>query len=378
MREIRFRKSYEKEGFRKPVFEYRRDWPYLSIGFGNERDYFIENMSLLISSGMGISNTLEALLSSVKTQKMKTITAAIKEMVEDGSPLWKAFQETKFFPDRIIALIRSGEESGRLPEHLNLVTIQQHKEKVFKSRLRSALLYPGIVLFLAFVVGLGSAWFLLPHIVDLFKQSTQQLPQSTQILIWFGAFFESYGIVFVPVLILLMFFIVYMVFVNRPTKFLGDAILFSLPGIKTLVQGVELAQFGYMFGAMLQAGFPIHEALQTVKEASAYVSYQKFYDHLGESIVRGETFKMAFDSYKKAERFIPIPIQQLIISAEKSGKLTETFIKIALIFEEKTEAMSKDLTTILEPIVLIVVGLIVAFVVSGVIGPIYGIYDQIN
>jgi type IV pilus assembly protein PilC len=377
MQQIKMKKSYEKEGFKNPVFEYRSDWPYISIGFGDEKDYFVENLSLLISSGMGISNALSAIELSVKSWKMKRIAVHIKKMVEAGMPLWKAFTETKFLSDRVISLIKTGEEAGRLPEHLNLVTIQQHKERVFRSRLRSALLYPGIVFVLAIIVALGSAWAVLPKLISVFKDSHATLPFSTQILISSGKFLESYGTVFVPCAIGAVIVLFYLLFVNKKTKFIGDSMLFSLPGIKKLVQGIELARFGYVSGALLQAGFQVGGTLESIKEGTSYRSYAKFYDNLQKSIERGESFQSAFSKNPKTENFLPVPIQQLIISAEKSGRLPETFIKIGIIFEEKTEAMSQDLATVLEPIVLIIVGIMVALVVSGIVGPIYGLSNQI-
>ena len=81
MREIRIKKSYEKEGFTRPVFEYRPDWPYISIGFGDEQDYFIENLSLLISSGMGMTSALSAVRMSLKSKSMQKTAGAIEEMV---------------------------------------------------------------------------------------------------------------------------------------------------------------------------------------------------------------------------------------------------------------------------------------------------------
>lgn len=376
MKDIKVRRSYEKEGFRTPVFEYRPDWPYISIGFGNEREYFIENLSLLIASGMGISSALASISASVKTWKMKKITKFIEKSVNEGSTLWSAFQQTKFFPDRVISLIRSGEEAGRLPEHLNLITVQQHKEKIFKSRLRSALLYPGIVLILAFIIALGSAWIVLPKLVAIFNETQTTLPFTTRILIYTSRFFESYGYVFVPSAIGVLGLFVYLLFVNRRTKFVGDWVLLSLPNIKTLIQGIELARFGYIFGALLQAGFQPTEALRSLREGTNYRVYAKFYEYLENSIYKGDSFKNALLSYKKTDKLIPAPIQQLIISAENSGRLSETFIKIGVIFEEKTDAMSQDLATILEPIVLIIVGLIVGLVVSGIMGPIYGLSSQ--
>lgn len=378
MRKIELRESYEKQGFTKPVFEYRPDWPYISIGFGDEQDYFVENLSLLIASGMGISNALSSINVSIKGKRLKKITSAIERMVNDGMPLWKAFETTKFLSERVISLIRSGEEAGRLPEHLNLVTVQQYKEKMFNSRLKSALLYPGIVLILAFILAMGSSWVILPKLVTIFQTANGELPITTKILLWTGEFLSKYGIVVIPSIIVAVLTLLFFVFVFKKTKFIGDYILFSIPGIRALIQGVELARFGYVFGVLLQAGFQVNEALESVKKGTSYAQYRKFYNHLQECISNGDTFKNALSKYNKTERFLPIPIQQLILSSEKSGRLSETFIKVGVIFEEKTEAMSRDLSTVLEPIILIVVGVIVGFVVLAIIGPIYGLSNQIS
>lgn len=370
---IKTRRSYQNEGFRAPVFEYRPDWPYISIGFGNEKDFFIENLALLISSGMGILASLEAMSSSLKTNKMKKVVAYLQKSVGAGHPLWQAFSQTKLFPERVISIIKSGEEAGRLPEHLNLVTIQTHKEKIFKSRIKSALIYPGIVLVLAFFITLWLSWFTLPKILSIFNQPVDSLPIPTQIILAIGKFFSAYGIIAVPGVIIVSIILIYLFFVNRKTKFLGDFILFRIPGVNDLVKGVEVGRFGYISGALLQAGFLVDETLLSLQDGSNYSSYRKFYKYLQTSIQKGNSFKSAFGSFKHADRYIPNHIQQLIIAAEKSGHLPETLIRVGVIFEEKTDAMSRDLATILEPVVLIIVGLVVGFIMSGLLSPIYAL-----
>lgn len=375
--EIRVRKRQEQEGFKQASFQYRPDWPYISIGFGDEKDYFVENLSLLISSGMGISQALSAMREAVKSRKMRKITAHIEMMVNSGMPLWKSFQETRLVPERVVSLIRTGEESGKLADHLNLVTVQQHKDKVFNSRVRSALLYPGIVLVLAIFVALGGVWFVLPKLVAVFADAKGTLPLSTRFLLATGRFFEMYGSTVVPSVSVLVLVLVFFLFIFKRTKFIGDAILFSIPGVKDLLKGLELARFGYVFGVLLQAGFQVDTALESAEKGTTYASYKKFYRYLHSCIVRGQSFKEAFAGNKKTAKFIPIPIQQLIKSAEESGRLSETFIRTGVIYEEKTDAMSRDLATVLEPIVLIVVGLIVGFIAIAVIGPVYGLSEQI-
>ena len=142
---------------------------------------------------MGISSALSAVSLSLKSKSMKKMAEAIEDMVNDGVPLWKALEKTDFLSERVISLIRSGEEAGKLPEHLNLVTIQQHKEKMFNSRLKSALMYPGIVLILALIIAVVSAWIVLPKLITIFQTTNGVLPLSTRVLMMIGNFLSSYG-----------------------------------------------------------------------------------------------------------------------------------------------------------------------------------------
>jgi type IV pilus assembly protein PilC len=237
-------------------------------------------------------------------------------------------------------------------------------------------LYPGIVLSLAIILAIGGAWFILPNLVSIFNESQGALPITTKVLLWFGNFLRDFGAIAVPTIIVAIFLMIFFVFFFRKTKFIGEKVLFIIPGINTLVKGVELGRFGYILGALLQAGFQANEALSSLLDGTEHHMYRKLYAHLQKSILHGDSFKSALASFPKSDNLIPLPIQQLIVSAEKSGRLPETLMKIGIIFEEKTEAMSQDLSSILEPIVLLIVGLIVGLVVSGIIGPIYGLSSQ--
>ncbi len=378
MPQVKIRKRQIEEDYEaQPPFAFHSGWPYFTVGFGDEIDYFVENLSIMIASGMGVTAALAGIKVGTKNRSLKKNIAVIEQMIADGFPLWKAFERTQFLPSRIIALVKSGEESGRLPEHLNLVTIQQHKERIFVSRIRSALLYPGIVLALAFVVAVGSAWVTLPRLITVFNEIHTSLPPTTRMIIWLGNFLAHYGSFAVPLTLFGAGVLVYAIFFYTKTKIVGEYIILFLPGINKLIQGVELARFGYIFGALLSAGIHIEEAMSSVREGTSFVSYRKFYVFLQDGISQGNSFSTIFAGYAHSDRYIPAPMQKLIIAAEQSGKLPETLLKIGQIFEEKTETMSQDLSTILEPIVLIVVGIFVGFIVLGLISPIYGLSSQI-
>lgn len=377
MAQVRIRKTYQEEKREQWVFAFQPNWPYMTVGFGSERDYLIENVSLLVAGGVGISGALASIEPGIKNLRLRRAVHRMREMVDAGFPFWEALTETRCLPGRAISLIKSGEQSGRLPEHLSLVTVQQHKDKIFASRIRSALLYPGIILGLAFVVSIGSAWVTLPRFVSVLEQSVQ-IPWPTRVVIWLGKFLGSYGLVAVPLTLGLVAAASYVLFFYKKTRVAGERVLLLLPGVNKLIQGVEMARFGFVFGSLLNAGLSLSECFDALEEGTSFVLYRRFFEYAHKNMLLGQSLHQVFASYKGSERLVPLPIQQLLAAAETSGKLPDTLLRVGLAFEEKTDAMSKDLGTILEPIVLIIVGVVVGFVALAVLSPIYSIVQQIG
>lgn len=346
---------------------------FASFGIGKDKDYFIENLSMLVSAGMGILEALSAISIGVKTKKMKSIINTMSSGIEAGSPIWKALENSYIFPAHTVSLIRIGEKSGKLSQNLKVVGLQDEKDRVFNSKIRSAMMYPMFVLVLTLIVGIGIAWFILPKLSLVFSQLHLELPFITKYLIAFGVFLGEYGKIAVPIFLLALFSIIYFIFFFPKTKFIGQNALFSLPGIKRLIQEIELARFGYLLGTLLKAGLPIIQALDSLEKATTFPHYKMLYRHLLVNIDDGYSFKKSLMSYKKINKLIPMPIQLLIATGEKSGNLSNTLLSIGKRFEIKTETTTKDLTVILEPILLIIVWLGVVGVALAVILPIYNL-----
>ena len=143
---------------------------------GEEKKYFIENLTMLLASGMDILSSLDSISTELRSPKMLTMVANLKEDISAGSSLWQALAKTKLFSDQIISLIRMGEEAGRLSENLQVIVIQQDKERSFKAKIRSAMMYPVLILVVTLVVGLAVAWFILPRLSTVFSQMKLELP----------------------------------------------------------------------------------------------------------------------------------------------------------------------------------------------------------
>jgi len=349
-----------------------------TFGLGKERDQFIENLSMLVLSGMTILNAISSIIKQTKSAGMKAILERILLEIESGSPVWRALDKTGFFKGYTISLIRLGEESGNFAENLKVVALEEEKDREFKSKVRSALMYPVFVLVLTLVVGIGISWFILPKLAKIFYDLKLALPLITKVLLGFGLFLNENGLVAVPLAACVISAVAYIVFFNAKTKFIGESIIFSIPGIKTLLMEVEVARFGYLLGSLLEAGLPVTRAIDSLAGASEVIRYKTFYLALRESIDAGNSFEKSFAAYKNINKLIPPPIQQLIVSGEQSGNLNKTLIKVGQVLEAKSDTTTKNLTIIMEPILLVIVWAGVVSVAFAVILPIYSLVGGLN
>ena len=349
-----------------------------TFGLSKERDQFIENLSMLVLSGMSIVSALDSIIKQTKSPGMKKILERMQLEIEAGSPVWKSFDKTGFFKGYTISLIRLGEESGNFAENLKVVALEEEKDRGFKSKIKSALMYPVFVLGLTGFIGIGISWFILPKLAKIFTDLKLTLPLVTRVLMSFGLFLNKHGLIAVPVGLVVIWGVAYIVFFYKKTKFIGEAIIFSIPGIKTLLMEVEVARFGYLLGTLLDAGLPVTKAIDSLAGASDVIRYKKFYLALRESIDMGNSFQKSFALYKDINKLVPPPIQQLIISGEQSGNLNKTLIKVGQVLEEKSDTTTKNLTIIMEPILLVIVWAGVVTVAFAVILPIYSLVGGLN
>ncbi len=343
------------------------------LGLGKEKEYLLENLSFLISSGIPIADALRSIESELKTRFMKRLVAEALENVENGLTLSSALDRTGLFGMHAISLIKNGEESGTLSDNLRVIAEQDAKNRVFKSRIQSAMMYPAIILSVTFVVGIGVAWFILPKLASIFTQLQVKLPLITKIFISIGAFLKEYGFVFLPSLLIFVFILVYFIFYFPKTRILGQYFLFSIPGIKKLIQELEIARLGYLLGTLNNVGLPLLQAIGSLKESTLSPFYGRFYDFLYKNIENGRSFEESFKEYKGIQRILPSSIQQIIVVGEQSGNLSSVLLKIGSVYEQKTEITSKNISIVLEPILLVIVWLGVMLVAIAVILPIYSL-----
>ncbi len=351
---------------------------FAHFNLGQEKEYFIEQLSMFLAAGTPVITALSAIEKEVKSNKLRKIINSISENIEAGSSISAALESVGIFPPATISLIRIGEQSGRLSENLKIIASGKQKEREFRSKTASAMMYPLFVFTLTLTVGLAIAWFVLPHLATVFAQLRIDLPLITGLLVSLGIFLGQYGIIVIPLMLFVILLVLFFIFIYSKTNFLGQAILFAIPPTSRLFTELELSRFSSLFGNLLEAGLPILDSLDSVAQSSTFYRYKKLYIHLHDRIAEGNSFGKSFSLYKNSGKLIPIPIQQLIVSSEQSGNLSITFKKIGEMYEAKTETTAKNITVLLEPILLVIVWLGVLAVALAVILPLYSLTGNLT
>lgn len=343
-----------------------------------EREYFVENLALLLRSAVPVGEAIHSLADSTSSAPLKKALATMEADIEAGANLADALRKSGLVGTQTLALIRLGEDSGHLVENLQLAAQQEEKRHVFASKVRSALIYPSFVLSLTLVVGLAVAWFLLPRLANTFSQMNAHLPAISKVLIGAGTFLKQHGIVAVPSAALVLGIIGFILFVAPATKHIGRRLLFALPGIGRLMREVEIAQFGYLLGTLLNAGLPVTQSVQLLASASTAPQYKRFYEYLAHSLEDGFSFKDSLANYKGSGKLIPLPVQQMVVAGERSGSLPDVLLTAGRTFEQKADTTTANLEAIIEPILLLIVWLGVMLVAVAVIIPVYSLVGGLN
>jgi len=343
-----------------------------------DREYFIGNLALLLKAGVPVGEALQSQQEAASSRALKGAMQQMQDDIQDGLPLWKALERSGSVSTQTLALVQLGEQSGKLVENMRVAAKQEEKQRIFKSKVRSALIYPTFVLSVTAMVGLGVAWFLLPRLSVTFSQIGIKLPLISRIFIGFGNFLQHSGFWAVPLFVIMLIMAAYVLFAAPKTKWAGQQLLFHIPGVKKLMYQVEIARFGYLFGTLLEAGLSVTQALGLLGRATSAPNYQKFYAYLVKAFEDGYSFRNSLSKYKNSAKLLPSAVQQMIIAGERSGALPETLETIGTIYEEKADVTTANLEAVMEPILLVIVWVGVMAVAVAVILPIYSLVGGLN
>ena len=330
---------------------------------------FTKHVCLMLKSGISLPESILILEKQTSHPAFRKLLLKIHQEIANGQPLHKALSQFPHVFDAFyVSLIKVAEESGSLEKNLDYLAIHLKIQHEFTGKVRGALLYPSIVLGVALIVGIGLSIFVLPKLIDLFASLDVELPLSTKILLLFARIMRDYGIFLLGGLVLL-FVLIRFAITTRIIKPHWHSFLLSLPVLGVFMQNIQLASMFRNIGTMLSVGVHISTALDAQFETTTNCVYKNYLSEIKSGVEKGKSIEEILTKTNK--KFMPLIAVRMIGVGEKTGKLDETLTYLGDYFEDEVDDTSKNLSTIIEPVILIIVGLIVGFIAISIIGPIY-------
>ncbi len=335
---------------------------------------FTRQLATMIEAGLVLSDAIAILADQQENKNFKKILTDVASDIQGGIGFGASLEKHKnVFPKLYINLVRAGEASGKLDTILLQLATNLEKEREFRSKVRGAMIYPIIVISMMIVVMGVMIFFVMPKLTSLYSQSNIELPLPTRILLGFTNFMLSYWwIVLMFIALIVLLFRRWIATPSGRLKF--DTLLIKLPVFGRIVNLVLLTNFTRTLALLIGAGIPILETIHIVSEIVGNTAYKLALDNAYKGVERGLTFSNQI----LAVPLIPKIVGQMIKTGEDTGKLDEVMEKLATYFESESDNSLKNITTLIEPIVLIILGLGVAFLVISIILPIYKLTTSIQ
>ncbi len=364
-----------------PVEVRRLDYPQASflryfinkIGFGDIVD-LTRQLAIMLGAGLTLIDALDILKKQTSKPALHNLLESLDKEIRGGSNFSSALAlYPQHFSSLYISLIRSGEASGKLTDILLKLSDNLEKQRNFRGKLRGALIYPSIIIIAMVVVGFIMITFVVPKLLDLYKDFNTELPLITKILIALSGFMTKYWPFVIAVFIL--GFLLFKKYLNSsPGKFLRDKTVLRIPVIGNVIQMSALVDSTRTLSILITSGVSLLEGLSIIVEATSNVIYKDAFETVKKQVEKGSSLGNAM---KQAEIFPPILVQMTLVG-EQTGHLDETLGRVSKYFETESELAIKAMTTLIEPTVLIILGLGVAALVFAIISPIYNLTTSIK
>jgi len=332
-----------------------------------------KHFAVMLNAGLSVPEALEVITEqSVGT--LKKVLKRVNRRVQGGSAFADALKfESKTFDASFISAVEVGENSGALDANLERLAKQMESDLSLKRNVQSAMIYPSVVLSMAVVLGFGIAIFVLPQVSQIFESLNVELPITTRILIWVSNFFVAYGAIVVPASIGGTVFFLW--FSRRKAvRPITDRVLLAIPVVGVFTNLINRARFCRTVGTLLQSGTAIEEALDITSRVMPNYVYAKSVKNMMKQVAGGSEFSAIIERYPD---LYPKMIQRMVAVGERSASLGSTLEFLADYYEERVMVMSKNLSSILEPIMLLFIGGVVAIMAMSILTPIYSILSGV-
>lgn len=360
------------EPFEKPPL-LGSSFDFLSRISSKDKLIFFRQLATMIEATLPILQSLKILADQARKAKFRAIIEDIIQQVEGGSSLSSALARyPSVFPDFYVGMIHSGETSGNLDQTLVYLADQIEKEYDLMSKVKGAMIYPAFIVCGMVGVGMLMMIFVIPQLTVVLKESGQQLPITTRILVATSNFLKNYWWIVLIVAVSGGVGLKFSFRYQSVRKFF-DFLKIKVPIVGLLFNRIYLVRFTRNLSTLLSGGLPIGEALKILSGVMDNWYYKEACLRIEQSVESGESLTSIF----KRETIFPPIVFQMIKVGESTGRLVEVLKKLSEFYDREVDVAVKSLISLMEPAIMVVLGIGVAIMVSAILMPIYNMADAV-
>ena len=344
----------------------------LSMPFGGvsvvEVILLMRHLGVMVRAGLGIVEIFNILIADSEKKPMRQFLQEAKGTLERGQPLWGVFgARPKLFPAYVVGLVRAGESSGRLDKSFDEVAAALLRDYQSRKKALSAMIYPSILLGVTFFVLVFLFFFALPKLGAAFMQSNVKLPITSRILFETSSAFGKSPGLFFSVIGACVAGVIFLLF-SSPGKKVLSLVAWRVGPMRNLIKKFALSRFSRTLGGLLSAGLPAFEALDITANSTGLPLYRKAIQEARESVRKGSPIA---DSFRQRSDIFPQMLTSMMAVGERSGQLSSLLLTVSTFFEDDADRALQNLITLIEPVMLLFMGAMVALLAFSVIIPIF-------
>lgn len=351
---------------------------YINRKIGNvsqyERILFARNLGAMLGAGLPLSRALAVMERQTKNAKLLDVVSQIGNEVKKGESLHGALGKfPKTFSKLFIAMVRAGEEGGQLPKSLSVIADQMERMYTLKKKIRGALIYPTIIVVTIVGIGVLMMTQVVPTLAQTFEEMNAELPASTQVVINISDFLVNYSVV--ALLLLVVGIALFYAGIRTVAgKRLVDTLVLKLPLVGTIVREVNSARTARTLASLLSSGVDIMSSLDIVSDVVQNTYFKDVLTEARKNVGKGEPLSATFARH---EHLYPAFVGEMTAVGEETGQTNDMYVRLSQYYEDEVDRKTRDMSTIIEPFLMVIIGAAVGFFAVSMISPIYSLSQNI-
>lgn len=341
-----------------------------------QKIFFLDHLRIMVRASLSIVEALDILSKEIQNKKFKYIATQIKGDVETGRSLSEIFGlYPAIFPSIYVKMIESGEISGKLDESLEQIVNQMKKSNALTSSIRSAMIYPAIIIIAMGGIGIMMATVVLPKLIEIFQEFDAELPLATRVLIAVINFMSVPLYLILTVIALVSLTLAFTLLLRKIPRFRHavHALNLHLPIFGNVIREINLAQFSLTLSSLLKSTIPIIDAMDITADTCSNALYRESLHETAKQIKTGTDLSVVLRSSPKI--FPPI-VTEMIMVGERSGQVAQMLNELSDFYSNEVDKTMKNFTAIIEPLIILILGVAIAGVAVAIIMPMYSLVQN--